>query len=106
MTTSERLNSMSPAAQRLATMKLGVRRTTDKVLQASYTPSPVHSLPGDKTPDSLTPRSTRSNSGLSTPGSSTPGSRTPKGKREGSNSASLTDNLLQLPKRKKASDFF
>ncbi|OWF40395.1 protein DGCR14-like [Mizuhopecten yessoensis] len=98
--TTERLQSMSPAAQRLATAQLGVRTQSDKALQASYTPSPTHRLAGGKTP-TLTPKLTPKSA------SSTPtGERTPGSKREGSDIASLTDNLLQLPKRKKASDFF
>ncbi|KAM4050142.1 splicing factor ESS-2 homolog [Anomaloglossus baeobatrachus] len=86
--------SMSPALQRL------VNRTsskyTDKALRASYTPSPAHS--GShvyKTPGGsrLTPTITP------TPGAAlqTPTAPDP---------TSITDNLLHLPKRRKASDFF
>lgn len=92
---TERLHSMSPAAQRLASSKLGVRTHTDKALRASYTPSPSHT-PGSKT-SLLTP-------GLSPKPSTphrTPGKRTPS-----TNPISLTDNLLNIPKRQKASDFF
>ncbi|KAK3084607.1 hypothetical protein FSP39_016183 [Pinctada imbricata] len=99
--TTERINSMSPAAQKLAMSRLGIRTHTDKALKASYTPSPSHRLPGEKTPFSLTPRLTPK-SGSSTPS----GAKTPGSKREGADVSSLTDNLLQLPKRKKASDFF
>ncbi|XP_060082547.1 splicing factor ESS-2 homolog [Ylistrum balloti] len=98
--TTERLQSMSPAAQRLATARLGVRTQTDKALRASYTPSPTHRHTGGKTP-TLTPKLTPKH------GSNTPTEeRTPGSKRQGSDIVSLTDNLLQLPKRKKASDFF
>ena len=94
---TERLNQMSPAAQRLASTKLGIRTHTDKALRASYTPSPSRS-PGFKTPilspsARRTPKSTRS--------VGTPGKRTPV-----SDNVSFTDNLLNLPKRKKAEDFF
>ena len=79
MNTVDRLGQMSPAAQRLASQRLGIRTGTDKSLRASYTPSPAHSLPGSSTPTHL-----------STP--VTPQQHTP------SHSASLTDNLLKLPK--------
>uniref|UniRef100_A0A1A8QR91 DiGeorge syndrome critical region gene 14 n=1 Tax=Nothobranchius pienaari TaxID=704102 RepID=A0A1A8QR91_9TELE len=81
--------ALTPALQRL------VNRTsskyTDKALRASYTPSPSHSC---KTPFN----------GPATPS----GTPTPiKAKTPGSQDlTSLTDNLLQLPKRRKASDFF
>ncbi|XP_061197833.1 splicing factor ESS-2 homolog [Saccostrea echinata] len=97
--TSDRISSMSPAAQRLAHSRLGIRSNTDKALRASYTPSPSNRLPGDKTPISLTPSRT--------PKNGTPSAvRTPGSKREGGDVQSLTDNLLQLPKRPKAADFF
>merc|ERR1719282_2314780 len=50
------LANMSPAAQRLASGKLGIRVGTDSMLKASYTPSPARKTPGS-TP---TPRSTPS----------------------------------------------
>ena len=103
---SDRLVNLSPAAQRLASAKLGIRTNTDKALRASYTPSPSHRAAGDKTPLSLTPGSQRS-----TPGSSqhTTRDNTPvyTSKRIASHSStSLTDNLLNLPKRPKAKDYF
>ncbi|XP_007908269.2 splicing factor ESS-2 homolog [Callorhinchus milii] len=80
---------MSPALQRL------VNRTsskyTDKALRASYTPSPSHK----RTPWCKTPTSGRT----PTPQTAT---QTPTDQ----DPASITDDLLQLPKRKKASDFF
>ncbi|CAL1274053.1 unnamed protein product [Larinioides sclopetarius] len=41
MTPQERLQSMSPAARRLACMKLGIHRNSDLALRASYSPSPL-----------------------------------------------------------------
>lgn len=97
--TSDRISSMSPAAQKLAHSRLGIRSSTDKALRASYTPSPSHRLPGSKTPISLTPSGT--------PMSSTPSVKgTPGSKRGVGDVQSLTDNLLQIPKRPKAADFF
>ncbi|MCI4388434.1 hypothetical protein PGIGA_G00085960 [Pangasianodon gigas] len=83
--------ALSPALQRLVNRSSS--KYTDKALRDSYTPSPSHRASGSKTP--LTP--SRS---LHTP---TPGkTRTPASH----DPASITDNLLQLPKRRKASDFF
>ncbi|XP_053313322.1 splicing factor ESS-2 homolog [Spea bombifrons] len=86
--------SLSPALQRL------VNRTsskyTDKALRASYTPSPAHmGTPGYKTPG-----------GLSHTPNITPTKRTPSQTPVAPDSTSITDNLLHLPKRRKASDFF
>ena len=92
---TDRLSRMSPAAQRLASSRLRVT-SSDKALKASYTPSPAHGSSADKTPVHLTPR------GQQTPSSVTPRS-TPK--RDG-DVTSLTDNLLSLPKRQKAKEFF
>ncbi|KAG7476717.1 hypothetical protein MATL_G00085900 [Megalops atlanticus] len=84
--------ALSPALQRL------VNRTsskyTDKALRASYTPSPAHLGTASKTPLG----------GTATPG----GTPTPRNVRTPApqDPASITDNLLQLPKRRKASDFF
>ncbi|XP_070206069.1 splicing factor ESS-2 homolog isoform X2 [Littorina saxatilis] len=104
MSPLERLNSMSPAAQRLVSKRLGIRTSTDSALRASYTPSPSR-VPGDKTPvhlSSASPGSSRSGSNKSTsrpsPLRQSPRRSTPK--------SSLTDNLLKLPKRRNASDFF
>ncbi|KAM4706699.1 splicing factor ESS-2 homolog [Discoglossus pictus] len=85
---------MSPALQRL------VNRTsskyTDKALRASYTPSPAHpGTPGYKTPGGL----------LNTP-TVTPIPRTSSQTPTVPDPTSITDNLLHLPKRRKASDFF
>lgn len=114
LSSSERLSSMSPAAQRLASKRLGIRTSTDKALLASYTPSPSSSprlTPRGRTPNRTpTPRSKRSRAPSlpGTPGVSTPsserGSLTPRKQP----SPSLTDHLLNLPKRgrKTAADFF
>ena len=73
---------MSPAAQRLASERLGIRLGTDKALRSTYSPSPQRIAQG--TPD-------RSRTPSRTP-NSTPGkNRTPR-------TPSLTDNLLNLPK--------
>ncbi|PRD21890.1 UNVERIFIED_CONTAM: hypothetical protein NCL1_50555 [Trichonephila clavipes] len=53
--TLERLQSMSPAAQRLACAKLGVQRTSDQALRASYSPSPMRS-PRIPTPKADVPK--------------------------------------------------
>ncbi|KAK7499042.1 hypothetical protein BaRGS_00009589, partial [Batillaria attramentaria] len=104
MSPLERLHSMSPAAQRLASKRLGVRTHTDTALSASY--SPLHSrTPGDKTPVHLatpSPSSARPSSSRSARAGNTPdlSHRSPATK------PSLTDNLLKLPKRKNAADFF
>jgi protein DGCR14 len=86
-TLTERMAGMSPAAQRLASGKLGIRLGTDKALRSSYTPSPARmgSLRKDRTP---TPSSsTRKVAG-------TPKSVPPSPKED---TSSLTDNLLNLP---------
>ncbi|CAG5135367.1 unnamed protein product [Candidula unifasciata] len=110
LSSSDRLSSMSPAAQRLASKRLGIKTSSDKALLASYSPSPspTHRLPGTPTPVRLTPGSRRSRGSLpGSPAGSTPdssrGSATPTNE-----PASLTDHLLNLPKRKRksAADFF
>ena len=83
MNTVDRLGQMSPAAQRLASQRLGIRTGTDKSLRASYTPSPAHSLTGSTTPTQHQ---------QSTPATPHDHSSTP------SQGVSLTDNLLKLPK--------
>ena len=98
MSHSDRINSMSPAAQRLIGKSFGVRTHTDKALRASYSPSPGHGSVGDKTP-TLTPKGIQKNK--------TPSKQTPGSKRSVEGTPSLTDNLLQIPrKRQKAADFF
>ena len=81
--------AMSPALQRLVSRTAS--KYTDRALRASYTPSPARSshlktpAGGPQTPTSI-PALT-----------GTPLTQDP---------ASITDNLLQLPARRKASDFF
>ncbi|XP_064619328.1 splicing factor ESS-2 homolog [Lineus longissimus] len=106
VSSTERLKTLSPAAQRLASSKLGIRTHTDKALRASYTPSPTHRS-GDRTPSlkgTPTPTSSRS---TRTPRNLVSPKTTPK---RTSDLSSLTDNLLNLPtkqaKRQKAADFF
>jgi protein DGCR14 len=98
-----RVATMSPAAQRLATSKLGIRLGTDKALQASYTPSPMRSSRKDETPK-MSARSAISSSVRLTPSQPS----TPVLSRN-ADPASLTDNLLNLPSssksRPRASDF-
>ena len=94
-----RVATMSPAAQRLATAKLGIRIGTDKALKAAYTPSP---RPRPK----ATPTPTRSKSVRSST-TTTPRITTPK------LDESMTDDLLNIPsssssskgQRPRAADF-
>uniref|UniRef100_A0A8C7EE45 Ess-2 splicing factor homolog n=1 Tax=Nothoprocta perdicaria TaxID=30464 RepID=A0A8C7EE45_NOTPE len=86
--------AMSPALQRLVNRTAS--KYTDKALRASYTPSPAHTgTPGYKTPAA----------GPRTP-TGTPQPRTVSQTPVSQDTTSITDNLLQLPKRRKASDFF
>ncbi|XP_074473591.1 splicing factor ESS-2 homolog isoform X1 [Sebastes fasciatus] len=82
--------ALTPALQRL------VNRTsskyTDKALRASYTPSPSDRVCKSPFGGPATPTGTPTPTKAKTPGSQ--------------DLTSLTDNLLQLPKRRKASDFF
>ncbi|KAJ8286503.1 hypothetical protein GJAV_G00039930 [Gymnothorax javanicus] len=84
--------ALSPALQRLVNRSSS--KYTDKALRASYTPSPTHRGSASKTPLG----------GVGTPtGTPTPlPTRTPVSQ----DPASITDDLLQLPKRHKAADFF
>lgn len=94
-----RLGTMSPAARHLASAKLGISKGIDRALRASYTPktaTPGTPVACGATPSPLVP---------------SPASRKDACRREpylsGSDSSSLTDNLLKLPvKRKGAADFF
>uniref|UniRef100_A0A1B6CZD1 Uncharacterized protein n=1 Tax=Clastoptera arizonana TaxID=38151 RepID=A0A1B6CZD1_9HEMI len=91
----ERIQSMSPAAQRLASSQIR-RLNSDKALQASY--SPARSSPAYSSPLSLTPIL------ASSPKTQPNRILTPKR----SSNPNITDNLLKLnlPKRPKAADFF
>ncbi|XP_035248165.1 splicing factor ESS-2 homolog [Anguilla anguilla] len=82
--------ALTPALQKMVNRSSS--KYTDKALRASYTPSPAHG--GSKTPLG----------GVSTPtGTPTPRSA---GTPVSQDPASITDDLLQLPKRRKAADFF
>lgn len=86
--TTERLATMSPAAQRLAASKLR-QNHGDSSLRASYSPSPVRRSKTPTTPKrAITPKL---NLGI-----------------KRSMDDNLTDDLLKIhvPKRNKASDFF
>ncbi|XP_068224279.1 splicing factor ESS-2 homolog [Palaemon carinicauda] len=101
---SERVTSMSPAAQRLLSSKLGIRYGTDKALRQSYTPSPL-TRRGSSTPGAVTPNYALTPDAVSL-SSVTPKRREAKKQSKGLPVAgdkeapvSLTDNLLDLPKR-------
>ena len=110
-----RVASMSPAAQRLATNKLGIRiGTDDKALKAAYTPSPrtARSSKSTPTPTSLRAKNSsvvRNSSGATPSTPKTPSSvSTPR--KEVVDPSNLTDDLLNLPPstsktRPRASDF-
>jgi len=95
----ERLNSMSPAAQKLATIKLGLHKNTDHKLLASYSPA----RSSIRTPGS-TPKSLSSDSPL-TPTPTHIFSKKIESKRN-VDFSSLTNNLINKSKRHKASEFF
>jgi len=93
------LSSMSPAAQRLASGKLGIRLGTDQMLKSSYTPSPARKGEGTPTP---------SRSARSTPTPTRTGKQnkvTPNiGVRVKTPSRDITDNLLDLKRAKGNAD--
>ena len=93
-TPGERFSTMSSAVQRL-TSKLGLGKSADPKLLASYSPSHQR----------LTPSPRTSRKSYPTPSPSTSLKSTPKSK----DPVSLTDNLLNIPKRlniPKSSDWF
>ncbi|VDO94566.1 unnamed protein product [Soboliphyme baturini] len=94
----ERLSTMSPAAKRLASTKLGVRVATDKRHNLGYTPSP------SRTPKH-TPLISTEKLTSKTPAAKICGS-TAEDSSEKQQQYSLTDNLLNLRKQPTASDFF
>lgn len=96
-TSLDRLNSMSPAARRLASTQLRRRLGSDLALQASYSPSP-HSIRSGQASPHLTPSLAKT----PTPGKN--GSM--RRNQQGTPNLNITDNLLNLPKRPRASDFF
>lgn len=89
----DRLNSMSPAAQRLVCNRLSTDRSRDAALRASYSPSP-HTTPS-RSPSILENRDNKK----STPTNKKKTFEVPK---------NLTDNLLNInvTKRSRAVDFF
>jgi len=115
------LSGMSPAAQRLASGKLGIRVGTDPMLRSTYTPSPSRKSTGTPTPRSTPSRTPTSNrkvgSSKVTPNigvrTKTPGTditddlldiRTVK---QGQEKVKVnTDNLLNLSNRNRAADYF
>jgi len=96
-TSLHRLNSMSPAARRLASTQLR-RIGSDLALLASYSPSPQHSIRSGQHTPHLTP----SPANMPTPGQN----NSVKRKETATPSLNITDNLLNLPKRPRAADFF
>lgn len=94
---SERMNTLSPAARRLVAGNKKLGLSSDRTLKQSYTPTPTSiKRRGDLTPISKTPTPTSRISGTPTD--------------SGSNTPSITDNLLNIPSKKKkkntAADFF
>jgi len=118
------LAGMSPAAQRLASGKLGIRVGTDQMLRSSYTPSPARKVKGTPTPRMMS-KSTPSHTPVRKPGSKvTPNigvrTKTPgptditdnlldiKNK-QGDKTEKVkvnTDNLLNISNRARAAEFF
>lgn len=97
-TSLDRLNSMSPAARRLASTQLRRRIGSDMALLASYSPNPHHSIRSGQASSHLTPSSAK------TP---TPGKKSSvRRNRINTPNLNITDNLLNLPKRPRAADFF
>jgi len=104
-----RLSTLSPAAQRLVDKQpgLGIRKSSDRALHASYTPSPSR-LSGDRTPvhlgsarskGSLTPRTPSSAPRTPSSSSSSTPSSTPKKKTIIAASGNLTRNKAPTPTR-------
>jgi len=109
------LPTLSPAAKRLVSTKLGIRLGTDDMLRASYTPSPRRSS-ATPTPrgSSVTPNQKRKTTSSSKSKSSTPrGDKAARPRKSGAAEEQLninTDNLLNIgggaTKRQRAQDFF
>jgi len=92
-----RLSTLSPAAQRLVDKQpgLGIRKSSDRALHASYTPSPSR-LSGDRTPVHL--GSARSK-GSSTPRTPSSAPRTPSA--SSTSSTPSSSKGLSTPSKKK-----
>ncbi|EEB20233.1 es2 protein, putative [Pediculus humanus corporis] len=101
-----RINEMSPAAQRLASASLGQRLNADSALRNSYSPSPKSSRSSPYF--NLTPKTPRTPKTPVTPMAS-PNAKLKHLVRRAT-PVSVTDDLLKLPRignsRPKASDFF
>lgn len=104
-----RLPSLSPAAKRLVSSKLGIRLGTDEMLRSSYTPSPQHRRKGSSTPITPSPRRTPNSLAaaagklVKTPSKvkSRVGVNTPSAKTKSSKSSSGSSNISgTAPKRR------
>ncbi|XP_015787367.1 splicing factor ESS-2 homolog [Tetranychus urticae] len=82
-TFNESLGSMSPAAQKLATLRLGINKNVDKELRCSYSPS-ISRTPNNRLKSPITP-SPSSLMKVTTP--------------KPTSNISLTDNLLNIPRK-------
>jgi protein DGCR14 len=100
----ERLASMSPAARRLATSKLGISTPSPRRPHSSLSKrTPSFSKKATPSPANLVRRKTTPLIGQH----QGPGTSSEAVTRGGSESLTLTDNLLSIPnKRAKAADFF
>merc|ERR1712051_156770 len=103
------LAHMSPAAQRLASGKLGIRLGTDQMLQSSYTPVRSKSTRSTPTPTriSTTPRSSAEKRTPVVGGSrGITDNLLNIGKTKKQHNVLSTDNLLNIGSRSRAGDFF
>merc|ERR1719239_507809 len=103
------LAHMSPAAQRLASGKLGIRLGTDQMLQSSYTPVRSKSTRSTPTPTriSTTPRSSAEKRTPVVGGSrGITDNLLNIGKSKKQHNVLSTDNLLNIGSRSRAGDFF
>merc|ERR1712142_841471 len=87
------LAGMSPAAQRLASGKLGIRVGTDQMLRSSYTPSPARKVKGTPTPRMMS-KTTPSHTPVRKPGSKVTPNIGVRTKTPGP--TDITDNLLDI----------
>ncbi|KAG8336287.1 DiGeorge syndrome critical region protein 14 [Homalodisca vitripennis] len=97
----DRLHSMSPAAQRLASSKLK-RLGSDSSLLASYSPLRRTPLPATPSPSPKSQQSFKSPAITSRQLVNKTPTLTPKR----TQCQNITDNLLNLPKRPRAADYF
>ena len=106
---TDRVSGMSPAAQRLATNKLGIRLGTDKALRASYTPSPMRKgtpSSSKRSARDLISSSVRAKMTPKTPVITTPSTRMTPSRTtlaaESMDPDTMTDDLLNLPSTSKS----